>query len=236
MSIPASGGYTCSLAGPGLFISFEGLDGCGKSTQLQLLAQRLRQEGVEILIAQEPGGTGLGQGIRSLLLDSANTEIRPVSELLLYFASRCQNLEEVILPALSANKVVLCDRFTDATIAYQGYGRGLGDKLVRQIDTIVCKALRPDLTLWLDIEPETSLHRARKRNDTAERDEGRMESETLEFFLRVRAGYAAIHDSEPGRVLRVEADGSIEDVAGQIQNIVLPKISKWSREQPSNDY
>ena len=204
------------MAAPGIFLSFEGIDGCGKTTQLQGMASRLRKAGCEPVIAQEPGGTRLGREIRALLLDSANAELRPIPELLLYFASRAQNIAEVIEPALEAGRVVLCDRFTDATAAYQGYGRGLGLEAVRRVEEVACRGVEPDLTLWLDIDPEVGVVRARRRNGACSADENRMEQEGIEFYAKVRQGYAAIHQAEPRRVRRIDAAGSVEDVARRI--------------------
>ena len=216
--------YTCNLARRGFFVSFEGLDGCGKTTQIDRLAARLRTLEIAPVVAQEPGGTRLGRAIRALLLDSTNSDLLPISELLLYFASRAQNLAEVIRPALEAGRVVLCDRFTDASVAYQGYGRDLGVEPVRRLSALACESMQPDLTLWLDIDPATALARARTRNERGDTDEGRMEAETLMFFLRVRRGYADLHDAEPHRVRRIDASGSADAVARTILETVLPAI------------
>lgn len=210
----------------GLFVSFEGIDGCGKTTQIGLLTARLREMGIEPVLAQEPGGTRVGRLIRSVVLDSANADIDPKSELLLYFASRVQNIAEVIRPGIEAGGVVVSDRFTDATLAYQGYGRSLGEDLVLRLSEIACEGLKPDLTFWLDLEPETSLARARSRDDRKEVDESRMEAHSLEFFSRVRQGYAAIHAAEPGRVRRIDAGGTPDAVARRISGVVLPLIEQ----------
>ena len=219
------------MAAPGIFLSFEGIDGCGKTTQLQGMASRLRKAGCEPVIAQEPGGTRLGREIRALLLDSANAELRPIPELLLYFASRAQNIAEVIEPALEAGRVVLCDRFTDATAAYQGYGRGLGLEAVRRVEEVACRGVEPDLTLWLDIDPEVGVVRARRRNGACSADENRMEQEDIEFYAKVRQGYAAIHQAEPRRVRRIDAAGSVEDVARRIDAAAssLPALRHLAR-------
>lgn len=248
-------GYTGNLARRGFFCSFEGLDGCGKTTQIKALAETLHASGSTPVLAQEPGGTRVGKAVRALLLDSANSDLRPMPELLLYFASRAQNLAEVIRPALEAGQVVLCDRFTDATIAYQGYGRELGTEAVRRLDAIACEGMRPDLTLWLDVAPEVAVERARIRNsqqmalfetrqatsktpgETAAqtqnlRDEGRMEAEGLDFFQRVRRGYADLHRAEPERVRRVEADGPIEAVARGVLAVVAPLLAERGLAEP----
>ena len=220
----STGGYNRSLPRGGFFLSVEGIDGCGKTTQIQLLVDRLSALGMPTLLAQEPGGTAIGQLIRNVLLDSKNRGIQPMTELLLFFASRAQNLAEVIRPALDAGQVVVCDRFTDASAAYQGYGRALGFAAVRQLSEIACSNFQPDLTLWLDIEPSAALARVQERNSGQDSARDRMESEALEFFLRVRDGYARIHAEEPERFRRIAADGSIAEVSAQVMAAVLPAL------------
>ena len=146
-----------------LFLTFEGMDGSGKTTQMRLLAERLRARGRDVLETAEPGGTRIGIEIRRILLDAANQELGPTAEMLLYFACRAQNLDEWITPALAEGKIVLSDRFTDSTLVYQGCGRGLGAEAVMTLDRIACRGLVPDLTLLIDIDLETSLRRARQR-------------------------------------------------------------------------
>ena len=211
---------------PGFFLTVEGLDGCGKSTQVDLLADRLLADGYDVVLAQEPGGTRIGGMIRSLLLDSKNKDLHPNAELLLYFVSRVQNISEVICPALEKNRVVICDRFTDATVAYQGYGRNLGADCVQQIDHLTCWAFEPDLTVWLDINPYIALSRARERNASHEIDEGRMESLDIDFFERVRRGYTEIESQNTKRVRRVDASGSPDQVAKRVLAIVLPELER----------
>lgn len=212
---------------PGFFLTVEGLDGCGKSTQVDMLADRLGADGYDVVVAQEPGGTRIGGMIRSLLLDSRNKDLHPNAELLLYFASRVQNIAEVICPALEKGCVVICDRFTDATVAYQGYGRNLGADCVEQIDHLTCWAFEPDLTVWLDISPYVALSRARKRNAAREADEGRMESQDIDFFERVQRGYQEIESKQPKRVRRVDASGSPTQVAERVLAIVLPELVRY---------
>ncbi len=161
----------------GRFITFEGIDGCGKTTQLRMLAQWLRERGQDVVETVEPGGTAIGRQIRKILLDPANADLRPRAELLLYFASRAQNVDEVIRPALEAGRTVLCDRFTDSTLVYQGCGRGLDTEVVRDLDRIACRGLMPDITILIDIDIETSLARARRRNERAGPDESRIDDE-----------------------------------------------------------
>src|SRR5580704_13067802 len=150
--------------GCGLFITFEGMDGSGKTTQMHLLAARLRGLGRTVLETAEPGGTPIGTKIRRILLDSANQELSPAAELLLYFASRAQNVDEWIAPALQRGEVVLADRFTDSSLVYQGYGRGLGAENVLALDRIACRGLKPNVTILVDIDAGTSLARAHARN------------------------------------------------------------------------
>jgi dTMP kinase len=154
--------------------------------------------------------------IRKILLDKANADLDPTAELLLYFASRAQNITEVIRPALAQGKVVVADRFTDATMAYQGYGRSMGPDIVRQVEQITCGGLRPDLTLWLDIDPQIGVNRALGRNPDAKNDETRMEQEGRDFYRRVYQGYKEIAAAEPERVARIDASGTIEETADLI--------------------
>ena len=204
------------MASRGFFLTLEGIDGCGKTTQLDLLIARLRASGRDPVRVQEPGGTRIGLEIRKILLDRANSELVPTAELLLYFASRAQNIAEVIRPALERGHVVVADRFTDATMAYQGYGREMGPDIVRTIEAIACGGLRPDLTLWLDISLEVGVNRALDRNPSSKTDETRMEQEGREFYRRVYQGYRDIATAEPARVAHVDASGTIEQVADLI--------------------
>ena len=194
----------------GQFITFEGIDGSGKTTQLGMLAELLRARKIAVTTAQEPGGTPVGVAIRRILLDSATSRLSPLAELLLYFASRAQNVEEVIRPALEAGRVVLCDRYVDASSAYQGGGRGLGLRVVSELERIACGGFEPNLTFLLDIEPATSVARALERNRSGEaagrQDESRFEREGPEFFERVRREYLDIAAREPGRVVVVNGE------------------------------
>ena len=204
---------------PGAFLTFEGIDGSGKTTQLALLATRLESAGHSVVRAQEPGGTRVGREIRGLLLDAASTDLRALPELLLYFASRAQNVEEVIRPALQSGRIVLADRFTDASIAYQGYGRGLGVETVEALDRIACRRLKPDLTFLIDIDVETSVERARRRNADAPVNENRFEQESLEFHARVREGYLEISRREPRRVIVIDGRRAPAEIAQEIWSL-----------------
>ncbi len=194
-----------------MFITFEGPEGSGKTTQLQRVAARLREGGVDCVTTKEPGGTPLADQIRAILLRSENTMDR-LTELLLYAASRRQNVVEVIRPALERGAVVLCDRFTDATLAYQGFGRLLDLDRLRTLNDWVTDSLVPHLTLLFDIEEEKGLRRARSRNATATKDEGRFEAEDVRFHRRVREGYLALALAEPDRFVTIDASGSIDEV------------------------
>lgn len=208
----------------GRFITFEGIDGCGKTTQFRLLAQRLRDQGRTVLETVEPGGTEIGRQIRKILLDPANSAIRPRTELILYFASRAQNVDEVIRPALDAGSVVLCDRFTDSTLAYQGYGRGLETDTVLALDRIACRGLRPHATILIDIDLETSLSRARRRNERIGQDESRIDDEHASFHERVRKGYLALAQQEPARFIVIDGRAPIDAVATRIAEALTTRV------------
>jgi dTMP kinase len=190
----------------GLFITFEGTDGSGKTTQIRRLIQRLRALGRAVLETAEPGGTPIGLQIRRVLLDAANQELSPTAELLLYFASRAQNVDQWIRPALARGEIVVCDRFTDSTIVYQGAGRGLGPDVVRALHRLACGDLDPHLTIYLDIDLETSLARARARNNQDRSNpETRLDDESTEFHHAVRSAYLALAKAEPVRFRVIDA-------------------------------
>lgn len=194
-----------------MFITFEGPEGSGKTTQLQRLATMLRERGVDCLTTKEPGGTPLADQIRAIVLHSESAMDR-VTELLLYAASRRQHVVEVIRPALAKKTIVLCDRFTDASLAYQGFGRLLDLDHVRTLNDWVTESLRPDVTLLFDIDEHVGLQRARSRNAAATQDEGRFEAEDLRFHRRVREGYLALATAEPLRFATIDGAGSAEEV------------------------
>lgn len=207
----------------GIFITFEGLDGCGKSTQLERLNDSLRARGIDTLTTREPGGTKIGQQIRSLLLDSRTEGLSSLAELALMFADRAQHIQEVIEPALATGKVVLCDRYTDSTEAYQGYGRELGSEIVLSLHRELCNDRWPNLTLLLDSARGASVARARNRNLKNDSSEGRFESEDAAFFRRVNEGFRQIAVREAARVVQVPG-GSIEKVERAILGIVDRKF------------
>jgi dTMP kinase len=216
----------------GKFITFEGLDGSGKSTQVEKLARSLRAHGISVTVTREPGGTAAGEKIRDVLLHSATSGLSPLTEMALMFASRAQHIHEVILPALAAGRVVLCDRFTDSTEAYQGGGRKLGPKPVLRMHEVLCGNLQPDLTVLLDNEVAFSVERARRRNRKqkgrtekgSEKDENRFEQENRAFFGRVRHAYMALAAREPQRVHIVNARGTPGETHAIIMELVRKKL------------
>ena len=218
----------------GRFITFEGLDGTGKSTQMRKLAEALRAMGHKVVETREPGGTPTGEKIRRVLLDSATEGLSPLAEMALMFASRAQHIAEVIQPALEHGEIVLCDRFTDSTEAYQGSGRKLGSEAVLELHRVLCGNLQPDLTILLDSDPAMSLGRARRRNRrSANRankraskhaDENRFERQSRSFFGRVHEGYLAIAKREPERVVAVDARGTPAQTHGRVMEVVGRKL------------
>jgi dTMP kinase len=215
----------------GKFITFEGLDGCGKSTQLEKLAKVLRAQHLPVVVTREPGGTPTGEKIRQLLLDTGTSALAPLAELALMFASRAQHIKEVIQPALSEGCIVLCDRFTDSSEAYQGGGRKLGSEPVLALHRALCGDIQPDLTILMDSDPVMSVERARRRNTVAspghkrsEHDENRFEQESRAFFGRVRNAYLAVAEREPQRVVLVDARGTPEATHKRIKEVVGRKL------------
>ena len=212
----------------GKFITFEGLDGVGKSTQLENLAQYLRERGIEVITTREPGGTALGEKLRTVLLSSRTAGLSPLAELGLMFADRAQHIDEQILPALEGGQWVLCDRFTDSSEAYQGGGRELGSDVVLQLHKALCRDLQPDLTILMVSDVARTVARARRRNveqsKTMAEDENRFEKESRAFFNRVLASYMAIAKRDPQRVAAVEAADPIAKVQKKIVAIVQERL------------
>jgi dTMP kinase len=216
----------------GLFITFEGLDGAGKTTQLRRLAETLNAEGLQVVTLRQPGGTALGDRIRGVLLDSRSEaelgSIAPEAEMALMFADRAQSLRQIILPALERGDIVLCDRYTDSSEAYQGAGRGLGSDRVLAMHQAACNGVQPDLTLLLLPPLEAALARARRRNDRTVRqqgaDENRFEREGDDFYQRVYEQYRTIAAREPDRVVLLDEPASIDSIAQQIQRIVRERL------------
>jgi dTMP kinase len=212
----------------GLLITLEGLDGSGKTTQIRRLAAWMQRRGMQPVVTRQPGGTPTGDRIRELLLDSRSTSLAPMAEMALMFADRAQCIAEVIEPALAEGKIVLCDRFTDSTEAYQGGGRELGSELVLEMHRLVCGGMQPDVTLLLLPSLESSLERARRRNDRVTektgQDEGRFEQEQGEFYRRVWRKYRQIAAREPERVILIEGNLGIDEVHEQIVEAVAESL------------
>jgi dTMP kinase len=211
------------MARRGKLITFEGIDGCGKTTQLRLLGEALRADGRDVVETVEPGGTGIGRLIRKILLDPASKEITPRAELLLYFASRAQNVEQVIRPALERDATVLCDRFTDSTLCYQGCGRGLDAGMILALDRIACQDIHPDVTLLIDIDVATSQERAQRRNERSASDETRLDDESAAFHNRVRKGYHTLAQQHPERFLVINGAPQPASVAKAIQQALMDR-------------
>ena len=204
----------------GKFITLEGIDGSGKSTQLPQLVDYLKKHGVRLRVTCEPGGTRVGNQIRHVLLSVKNLEIDPMAELGLFYAARAQHVREVIEPALAAGQWVLSDRFSDASMAYQGYGRKLGQQMVDVFENTVCKGLKPDLTLVLLLGPSESFKRVRTRGVRRNSTRDRFEAETASFHRRVQAGYRAIARREPRRVKLIKASRTISQVQDALRGHV----------------
>lgn len=204
-----------------MFITFEGPEGGGKSTQIRWLAERLRGQGVGVVTTREPGGTAIGDQIRDVLHDTANTAMSPTAELLLYSASRAQHVAEVIRPALAAGQVVLCDRFADSSIAYQGYGRGLDRVTLAELTAIATGGLKPDLTLLLDLDVQQGLARLAGRGEAM----NRLDLEAVGFHERVRAGYHALAAAEPERWVILDAIQPVEVVAAGVWRAVAARLA-----------
>ncbi|MFH0844603.1 MAG: dTMP kinase [Pseudomonadota bacterium] len=208
-----------------MFITFEGIEGCGKTTQITRLARRLEGYRIPFIKTFEPGGTGIGKTIRQILLDSRNVTLSPLAELSLYAADRAQHVEEVIEPALCQGKWVLCDRFMDATVAYQGIARGLDMSLIKILNERVTKGIRPDITFLMDCPEDVGLERALKRNRlTLKDDQDRFEKEEIHFHKKVREGYLQLARNDSKRVVVMDANLAAEVVEENIFQHIRPYI------------
>jgi dTMP kinase len=214
----------------GYFITFEGVEGCGKTTQIKLLSAFLAKLGVRTVLTREPGGCPIADKIRTILLDAENQALAPLAELMLYAAARAQHVSEVIHPALNAGAIVLCDRFCDATVAYQSFGRGIDRDVIDNLNRHACQGVSPDLTVLVDCDPALGLERARRRIEASSGPrEERFELEALAFHQRVSAGYQQLANEEPRRFLLVNGADSIENIHAVISAQVLSRIPEALR-------
>jgi dTMP kinase len=208
----------------GLFITFEGIDGCGKSTHREMLAQQLKQRGFEVVVTREPGGTAIGEGVRRLLISDASVHIAPTTELLLYVAARAQHVAELINPSLEAGRIVISDRYTDSTVAFQGYGRGLDPEIIDKLNRFATAGLVPDLTIVFDLDPE--LARSRVGSRPVGGLLGAFDEQHGDFHERMRAGYLKMAKDNPARVRVIDASGAVEETHSSVMALVLPKLNK----------
>jgi dTMP kinase len=206
----------------GLFITFEGIDGCGKSTQRDLLAEELKRRGLDVLVTREPGGTAIGEDIRKILVSDASVHIAPTTELLLYVAARAQHVAELIRPALEAGRIVVSDRYTDSTVAFQGYGRGLDLEMIATLNKFATGDLRPDITLVFDLAPATARGRLGSRPIGGLL--GAFDEQHSDFHERMRQGYLKMARNEASRIRVVDASGSVEETQAKVLALVLPII------------
>ncbi|HKE59032.1 MAG TPA: dTMP kinase [Pyrinomonadaceae bacterium] len=204
----------------GTFITFEGIDGSGKSTQLRLLGSFLRLSGCDVLLTREPGGTPVGLRLRGALLD-AQEEVDPLTELLVFAADRAQHVRRVLRPTLASGRVVLSDRYADATVAYQGAGRGFSPELIAEIVQLATEGLKPDLTLLFDLTVQESTNRTTRRSIVKNKRD-RLDIENADFHSRVREAYLRIAAAEPERVKIIDTSGAVEETHGQVKDIVVP--------------
>jgi dTMP kinase len=211
-----------------MFITLEGIEGSGKTTQISRLVEFFEDRGIECVTTRQPGGTRIGENIRSILLDPANSALEPLAELLLYMADRAQHINELIRPALQNGKTVVCDRYFDATLVYQGFARGLNIELIGQLHQLLFDDLKPDVTLLLDLSPQVGLERAWQQLNTGQRsgNESRFESETVAFHEKVRAGYLELARLEPDRVRIIDAAQTQDQVFAAMSKVVASILNQ----------
>lgn len=209
-----------------MFITFEGIEGTGKSTQIALLKAHMQAQGERVTVTLEPGGSRIGAELRRVLLSLENRDLTPQAELFLYLADRAQHVAQVVRPALTSGAIVLCDRFADSTVAYQGYGRGMDPKLLHQLNAVAVDGLWPQLTILLDLDPVIGLERAMERNSREGKTsaEGRFEAESLAFHNRVRQGFLKLAASSPERISVVDASGTPEEIALTVRALVEARL------------
>lgn len=214
----------------GFFITFEGVEGCGKTTQIKLLSEFLSASGINTVLTREPGGCPIADKIRTILLDAENKALSPLAELMLYAAARSQHVTEVITPALKAGGIVLCDRFCDATVAYQSFGRGLDRTVIDSLNLHACQGVSPDLTILVDCDPNVGLERARQRIEATKGPrEERFELESLAFHQRVRTGYLHLAAHDPTRFMIINGSDTIENIFAAVSTQVLSRIPESLR-------
>ena len=206
----------------GLFITFEGIDGCGKSTQRDLLAEELKRRGLDVLVTREPGGTAIGEDIRKILVSDASVHIAPTTELLLYVAARAQHVAELMRPALEAGRTVVSDRYTDSTVAFQGYGRGLDLEMIATLNKLATADLNPDLTIVFDLDPAAARGRLGSRPIGGLL--GAFDEQHSDFHERMRQGYLKMARNDASRIRVVDASGSVEETQAKVLALVLPII------------
>ena len=204
----------------GLFITLEGGDGAGKSTQIRNIESFFDQKGLVVVHTREPGGTSISEKLRDILLDSENTEMEDVTEMLIYAAARAQHVREFVMPALEKGQIVICDRFVDSSIAYQAFGRGLGD-MVGVVNDYATAGLAPDITFWMDIDPKAGKERVSKMGDF-----DRLESEELDFHYSVYGGYKALAEICPERIKRIDASKSVDEISEDIKAYLIELCEK----------
>ncbi|NDD29827.1 MAG: dTMP kinase [Proteobacteria bacterium] len=210
----------------GFFITFEGIEGAGKSTHAARLFETLKEKGYPVVLTREPGGTPIGEKLRTIVTDPAHGEMAPLTELLLMAASRAQHLHQVIRPALGEGKIVISDRFTDATLAYQGYGREMHLAMVREVNEVAAWNCRPDITLLFDLEPYHAMSRVRDRRQIEEQLPDRLERQTMDFYDRVRKGYLDIAYEEPQRFRKFDAAQPLDVLWSQVFECVMREIAR----------
>ena len=214
-----------------MFISLEGIEGCGKTTQIRQLSSYLEQKGHPHIVTREPGGTAIGEKIRSILLDPASKDLVPTAELLLYMADRAQHINELIKPGLAEGKIVMCDRYFDATTVYQGFARGLDTRFILDLHRVLFQDLKPDLTLLLDLPPRLGLARAWQELDSGSRcgTESRFEEEAIHFHEKVRQGYLELARLEPKRFKVIDASRPVHEVQSDIRGVLVPLLDSSGR-------
>ncbi|MCL5037303.1 MAG: dTMP kinase [Chloroflexi bacterium] len=218
----------------GIFITFEGIEGCGKTTQSDMLYNYLIGQGYPAMFTREPGGTPVGEAVRKILADTKHKDMLPITETLLFSAARYQHVNQVIRPSLEEGMIIISDRFADATVAYQGFGRKVPMDLIRELNQVATWGVWPNLTVLLDIDPVLAFERLRGRLEQTSQDLDRIEQETVEFFRNVREGYLQLATDDPARIKTVEAAGDPDEVHQRILDLIRPHLRAYGRPQKIN--